>query len=103
MAYLESFVRRTKEIELGGKKFKFAALTVRDWAKFKLYIRDQQESDAAKRREELLALAGKIENLDPEKLLDRRRYLRRNRDNGLSGYMGYLCAGFYGLDRKRYL
>ena len=71
MAYLESFVRRTKEIELGGKKFKFAALTVRDWAKFKLYIKEQQESDAAKRREELLTLAAHIENLDPEKLLDR--------------------------------
>ncbi|MHC4157295.1 MAG: hypothetical protein ACYST6_20610 [Planctomycetota bacterium] len=71
MSYLESFVRKTTEIKLGGKPYKFAALTVKDWAKFKLYIKEQREADLAKQREQLLELAAKIEKLDPEKLLDR--------------------------------
>jgi len=95
MAYLESFVRRTKEIELGGKKFKFATLTVRDWAKFKLYIREQREVDAAKRREEILELAEKIQNIDPEKLLDRLQVTVTDEDaeaaiESFDGF-GYCC------------
>jgi hypothetical protein len=71
MSYLENFNRKVTEIKLGGKSFKFAALTVRDWAKFKQYIKDQREKELSKKQEQILALAAKIESLDPEKLLDR--------------------------------
>jgi hypothetical protein len=71
MSYLENFDRKTTEIELGGKPYRFAALTVRDWAKFKQYIKDEREKELGKKQEQILELAAKIEKLDPEKLLDR--------------------------------
>lgn len=95
MSYLDDFVRKTAAIKLGGKEFKFTSLTVRDWAKFKLYIKEQREKELEKKETHLLELGAKIENLDPEKLLDRLQVVVSDEDaeaaiETFEGF-GYCC------------
>jgi hypothetical protein len=99
MSYLESFVRKTTEIPLGGAKYKFAALTVRDWAKFKLHIKEQREKELEKKREQLLELAAKIKDLDPEKLLDRLQVTVTDEDAeaAIETFDGFGYAGWLSL------
>ena len=69
MGYLNDFVRKTTEIELGGKPYKFAELTIADLAKFRQQIVDQQDKSKDKRRERMMTEAEKLGDIDPLTLL----------------------------------
>ena len=68
---LEKFDRKVTEIELCGHKWKFAALTMADFAKFRGRIVEQREAINKKRRERIMADAKTIGDIDPMSLLDK--------------------------------
>lgn len=70
MAGLDSFVPKTTEVELGGKKYKFAELTLADFALFRARVVEQRDAVRGKRRDRLLIDAEKIGGVDPVKLLE---------------------------------
>jgi len=69
MGYLNDFVRRTTVIELGGKPYKFAELTIADFAMFRQQIVNKQEKSKDKRRERMITEAKKLGDIDPLTLL----------------------------------
>lgn len=70
MAYLDSFIRKTKRIELGGKNFVFTELTLKDFGMFRAWLQERQKKANAERRRELIEEAQKIGNIEPLKLLE---------------------------------
>ncbi len=67
---LDGYVRRRKEIEIGGKKWTFSELSLSDFAQFRAWIVEQREKNKGKRRERLIEEAKKIGGIDPLKLLE---------------------------------
>ncbi len=71
MIDLSKFHHRSKEVELGGKKFTFVELTWADLAQFSSGLKEGREKTIDKRRERLLEQAKKIGDIEPLELLER--------------------------------
>jgi len=67
---LDGYVRRRKEIELGGKKWTFSELSLSDFAQFRAWLIERREENKDKRRSRLIEEAKKIGGIDPLKLLE---------------------------------
>ncbi len=67
---LDGYVRKHKDIKLGGKDWTFSELSLSDFARFRAWVVEQREKNKDKRRERLIGEAKKIGGIDPLKLLE---------------------------------
>ena len=66
---LAGLVRKTTELELCGREFRFSELTLADFAQFRAWILEKRDAAKQKKREQILKDAKAIEGIDPERLL----------------------------------
>ena len=68
---LESYVRKTKVIEMGGKKLKFSQLSLIDFGRIKARLRKEMQEEADVKKEKLIANAKRLGDIDPMTLLEK--------------------------------
>ena len=68
---LESYVRKTKEIDIGGKKLIFSQLSLADFGLIKGRLRKQMKIEVEDKKEKLIILAQRVGDIDPMKLLEK--------------------------------
>lgn len=69
MAMLDKLVRKHKKIEISGKEFSFAKLTIADMAEFSAWVKESRRKGIETRKKRMIEEAEKIGGIDPMELL----------------------------------